>query len=341
MMIGIIFCLGVAFIATLLGDQQHFIGAPIIGMIMGIILASLTNNNKAIVKGTSFVSKYFLKAGIVILGGTLNIYAVVAAGASALPLIVVNVCAAFTVAFLVGNKIGLSSNTKIMVGSGATICGGTAIATTSSILKAKEDETAYALASIFLIDLLAAILIPYVSAGLDLSPTQYSFLGGLAIADTSSVVAAGVTFDKIMGATAQVSNAITAGTLAVTVKLVRTTMLIFLAVIISFVQLRKADSEEGETKKFSWNHVGKAFPLFILGFVILAIFNTAGFFPKEMLKVFSKLSKFFITTALVAIGFKINFKTMISKGMKPLLLGSCAWLTITAITCTYIFFFIK
>ena len=57
----------------------------------------------------------------------------------------------FTIALLVGRKaLKVSENTSILVGGGTCICGGTAIATLSRIVKAKEEEIAFAMAAIFL-----------------------------------------------------------------------------------------------------------------------------------------------------------------------------------------------
>ena len=51
------------------------------------------------------------------------------------------------------------------MGGGTSICGGTAIATLSAVIDAKEDETAYAMTSIFLFDIIACLIWPYVAVG--------------------------------------------------------------------------------------------------------------------------------------------------------------------------------
>lgn len=79
-------------------------------------------------------------------------------------------------------------NTRLLVGGGTSICGGTAVATLSAVIDAKEDETAYAMTSIFLWDILAASfghmwLCTHFTAG------SVWALGGVAINDVSSVTA--------------------------------------------------------------------------------------------------------------------------------------------------------
>ena len=80
-------------------------------------------------------------------------------GVKALPLIVINIILSFSVALLIGKKLGVTQNTSILVGGGTAICGGTAIATLSRIIKAKEEEIAFAMAAIFLFDTLVSIFL--------------------------------------------------------------------------------------------------------------------------------------------------------------------------------------
>lgn len=48
--------------------------------------------------------------------------------------------------------------------------------------------------------------------------------------------------------------------------------------------------------------------------------------------VLKRLSKYFITVALVGVGSKIRLRDMFSKGAKPVLLGGFTWAVVAAIT---------
>ena len=76
------------------------------------------------------------------------------------------------------------------VTGGTCICGGTAIGTLSRIIKAKEEEIAFAMAAIFLFDTLADFSYPYLIEALSFTPNQFAFVSGSAINDTSSVAGA-------------------------------------------------------------------------------------------------------------------------------------------------------
>ena len=349
MVSGLIVCLIAALASMLLAGLQSFIGAPMIGMLIGIVIANVLSDSllSRLKKGAGFASKYLLKVGIILTGGTLSFKAVLGVGLSALPLILFNICLSFFVAYFVGKAMGVPVNTRTLVGGGTAICGGTAIATLTPIVRAKEDEMAYAMAAIFLFDLFAAIMWPYAAKALSLTARQYGFLGGLAISDTSSVTAAGATFDAITGGVTALVNgeALTGGDMAVIIKLTRTVMLVFVAIAVMLVSMVKADKGSEDKGGSFAKRAAKAFPLFVLGFLLMAVANTFIGFGSisigslALSKLLSKASKYFITCALVGVGFKIKLKELFTKGARPVLLGGCTWLALAVSTLCYVLIF--
>ena len=156
MILGIGVCVGFAVVATFFGGMQHIIGAPMIGLFLGAIAGNIKPATGEFKKGTTFASKKFLMYGIILAGATLDFNVVIKAGSTAIPLVSINLILSFLTAFTVGKLLGVTENVKKLVGSGTAICGGTAIATVSPIIEAKEDEMAYALTAIFLFDIVAA-----------------------------------------------------------------------------------------------------------------------------------------------------------------------------------------
>ena len=349
MVYGLLVCLLSALAAMWLSGLQHFVGAPMIGLFIGILIANVFSDKilSKLKKGAAFAAKYLLKVGIILAGGTLSFTAVLGVGLSALPLIIFNICLSFLVAHLVGRAMGVSGNTRTLVGGGTAICGGTAIATLTPIVKAKEDEMAYAMAAIFLFDIFAAIMWPYACQAMGLTAQQYGLIGGLAISDTSSVTAAGATFDAISGGITSVVNGetLTGGDMAVIVKLTRTVMLVFVAIAVMLVSMAKDSKDAGAQGGSFVKRAAKAFPLFVLGFLLMAVLNTVIGFGSVHLgsltlsKLLSKGYKYFITCALVGVGFKIQLKELFTKGVKPVLLGGCTWLAVALSTLAYVMIF--
>lgn len=328
--LAILVCLAIAVVATWLAGLQAFVGGPMIGLLIGMLIVNIHPVDAEFKKGTTFAGKKFLNIGIILAGATLNFTQVLGYGAKALPLVIFNMLLSFGVAITFGRMLGQSDNTGKLVGGGTSICGGTAIATVASIIKAKEEEIAYAMTAIFLFDVLAAITYPYIADLLNLTVNQFGFLAGTAINDTSSVAAAQETFNVIKGI--QTTNPIT-------VKLTRTTMLIPMAIVLTILQVKKDGQEAGGESVA--DTVKRIFPWFILWFVIMALLNTLGVFSAIGIpgKLFSMSYKYFITAALVGVGFKIRFKDLFTEGAKPVLLGGITWFFVALSTFVFIYVF--
>ncbi|HIT33334.1 MAG TPA: putative sulfate exporter family transporter [Candidatus Faecousia intestinigallinarum] len=341
----ILLCLLIGWVATLSTDWQTtwfsrtVMGGPMVALLFSMIACNLIPSlNKDFKAGTTFASKKFLNWGIVLTGATLSFKDILGTGVKALPLIIINICLAFAVALLVGKKLGVTRNTSILVGGGTCICGGTAIATLARIIKAMEEEIAFAMAAIFLFDTLAAFTYPYLSSLMHLTDNQFAFLAGTAINDTSSVAGAQATY-AAMGNLGDWNGALN-------VKLVRTTMLIFVALAWTFIMARAARSNENAKNESMWSVVKKSFPMFILWFVVMAGLNTFGVFQFNVpvfnasaSSLLGKLSKFLFASALAGVGFKIKFKDVFSKGVKPIALGGITWACVAACSLIFIHLF--
>lgn len=316
---------------SLLG--RTVIGGPMVALLVSMIICNLIPSlNKDFKAGTTFASKKFLNWGIILTGATLSFADIMGTGVKALPLILFNILLSFTVALLVGKKLGVTRNTSVLVGGGTCICGGTAIATLSRIIKALEEEIAFAMAAIFLFDTLAAFTYPYLAGALNLTENQFAFLGGTAINDTSSVAGAQATYVGL--------NGLGDWNGALNVKLVRTTMLIFVALVWTIIMAKNEAAQQDSL----FTVVKKTFPMFILGFVIMAGLNTFGVFDFMIGSAtasswMGKLSKFLFASALAGVGFKIKFKDVFSKGAKPIALGGITWLCVAASSLIFIHLF--
>ena len=337
--LAIVLCVVIGVLANMSTDlqkqlfQRTIIGGPMLALLVSMILCNLLPTvSKEFKEGTTYCSKQFLNWGIIATGGTLSFAAILGTGVRALPLILFNILLAFTVALLVGKKIGVTENTSILVGGGTCICGGTAIATLSRIIKAKESEIAFAMAAIFLFDTLAAFSYPYLIQALGFTPNQFAFVAGTAINDTSSVAGAQATYQAMVG------DPDFQG--ALNVKLVRTTMLIFVALAWTLIMASRAkkngEAAEGDS---ALAVVKKTFPMFILWFVVMAGLNTFGFFSDIGVKWLGKLGKYLFAAALAGVGFKIKFKDVFSKGLKPIALGGITWLCVAIASYAFAFLF--
>lgn len=334
----ILLCLLIGLLATKSTDLQNYLfgrtvmGGPMVALLVSMIICNIMPTpGKDFKEGTTYCSKQFLNWGIILTGGTLSFASILGTGVKALPLIIFNILLSFTVALLVGKKIGVTKNTSVLVGGGTCICGGTAIATLSRIIRATDAEIAFGMAAIFLFDTISAFSYPYIASAIGFTDNQFAFVAGTAINDTSSVAGAQATFQAMIG------NPEFNG--ALNVKLVRTTMLIFVAVAWTVLMARETRKSGGEGQKESvFSVVKKSFPMFILWFVVMAGLNTAGAFSDVGLDILKVASKFLFASALAGVGFKIKFKDVFSKGLKPIALGGITWACVAA--ASYLFAFV-
>ena len=110
------------------------------------------------------------------------------------------------------------------------------------------------------------------------------------------------------------------------VKLTRTLSIIPTVLIFSFINIRLkqkqtdalGNGQAAEKKKVNFISL---FPIFILGFVAMAIINSFGVIPVVVSNGAKEVSKFLMVAALAAIGLNTSFKEMRKSGVKPMLHG--------------------
>ncbi|MCI8854575.1 MAG: putative sulfate exporter family transporter [Lachnospiraceae bacterium] len=141
-------------------------------------------------------------------------------------------------------------------GVGSSICGGSAIAATATVIDADDEEVAQSISVIFFFNVLAAIIFPTLGAQIlnfEHTPEAFGIFAGTAVNDTSSVTAAAATWDNMFGLGSATLDT------AVTVKLTRTLAIIPITLVLALLRARKEKSSEGNA--FSFKSV---FPFFIL-----------------------------------------------------------------------------
>ena len=312
---GALLCLCLAVPAHFLGKAYPVAGGPVVGILIGIIVTNVWKKQDMFSKGIKATAKRVLQMAIVLFGFQMNFNAVIAMGSKAIVLILCVVTTSFTVAFLVGKLLKMPTNEKTLIGVGTAICGGSAIAAVSPILEAEDKEVVRAISTIFLFNIIAAFLFPALGRMVGMSDTLFGMWAGSAINDTSSVVAAGYAYSD------------GAGDIATIVKLTRTIMIIPVSLIIAFMKSRK----DGDKSSAG---VMKSFPWFVLAFLVASIVNTTGIIPADMTSYWSKMGKFLIIVAMVAIGFGCDINQLIKGGKKSILLGLCCSLSVAIVSIT-------
>ena len=204
----------------------------------------------------------------------------------------------------------------VLIGVGTAICGGSAIAAVTPIIRPDDHDTAFAISTIFLFNVVAVLIFPLLGHWMNLSDLGFGLWAGTAINDTSSVVAAGYSYST------------TAGDYATIVKLTRATLIIPICLVLALVvgiREKRRHQEAGSVGSFS---LARIFPWFILWFLVASAVRTAGLVPAAIQPLLHTLAEFLIIVALTAIGLSANLRKMVSSGPRPILLGLGVWIAV-------------
>ncbi|HTQ29435.1 MAG TPA: putative sulfate exporter family transporter [Puia sp.] len=271
--------------------------SPPVALLLGVIVAQFIGhpylhlNHKA----THFLLQY----SVVGLGFGMNAGAAWRAGRKGFVFTVASMAATLTLGLLLGKVFTINRKTSYLISAGTAICGGSAIAAISPVIRAEEKQISVALGTIFVLNSLALVLFPLIGAGLHLSQTQFGLWCAIAIHDTSSVV----------GAAAKFGNQ--ALEIATTVKLARALWIIPVAGISAVV--------------FNHRAAKIRIPYFIGLFVLAILLNTYLPFVQKFSPYVVRISKSGLTVTLFLIGCGLSKKTLASVGIKPILQGVILW----------------
>ncbi len=285
--------------------------SPPVALLLGVIMVNVfgnpfvTFNHKAIT--------ILLQFSVVGLGFGMNASSAVSAGKEGFLLTILSIFSTLIFGLLLGKWFKTERKTSHLISCGTAICGGSAIAAISPIIKSNENQTSIALGVIFILNSIALFAFPFIGHQLDLSQRDFGLWCAIAIHDTSSVVGAA---NKYGAEALQV---------ATTVKLARALWIIPISLITAVVF-------KSESKKVK-------IPYFIGLFILAMLLNS--YVPKVSIAApyIVNIAKIGLTITLFLIGATLNINTLKSVGVKPLLQGIFLWIFIAALGLVSILYF--
>lgn len=274
--------------------------SPPIALLMGLIIAQFIGhpylhlNHKA--------THILLQVSVVGLGFGMNVTSALKAGKEGILFTIVSIIGTLAIGFFMGKFLKIEKKTSYLISAGTAICGGSAIAAISPVIKAEEKQISVALGTIFILNSVALFLFPFIGHQLNLSQSQFGMWCAIAIHDTSSVVGAASKYGP------------QALEIATTVKLARALWIIPVAFLSTFI-FKNKDSKI-------------KIPYFIGLFVLAMIANTYIPFVQQYNHYLTNFAKAGLTLTLFLIGCGLNRKTISSVGFKPLIQGVILWVII-------------
>lgn len=251
---------------SVMGYDSSPISAAMVAIALGMAVGNLIRLPASLKPGLAFATKRILRLGIILLGVRLSLVSAVKLGALGIPIVALCIGGALVLTTWLNHRLDLPERLGTLIAVGTSICGVSAIVAAAPAIDADEEEVAYSVAIITLFGIGAMITYPYIANFLfGESPTMAGLFLGTSIHETAQVAGAGVVYADLYSDPA----ALDAATIT---KLVRN---VFMAAVIPLMALRYARRNAGVERKDGITFF-KLFPLFILGFLGMAVVRSIG-----------------------------------------------------------------
>ncbi|WP_373056688.1 YeiH family protein [Zunongwangia sp. H14] len=278
--------------------------SPPLALAIGIVFAQIGKN--PFEKYNHKAIQWLLKLAVIGLGFGMSVTSALSAGKEGVYLSIASISLTLLLGLSLGKFFKIDKKIVQLISSGTAICGGSAIAAISPIIRAKPKQISVAVGVVFLLNSVALFIFPEIGHFLGLSQHQFGLWSAIAIHDTSSVVGAAQVYGN------------EALEIATTVKLAR-------ALWILPVSLLFAVFSGGSLKKVK-------IPYFIGIFILAIIVNTYLPAIHSVAPYIVSVSKSSLTLVLFLIGTTLSFSSMKKVGYKPLVLAIGVWVFISVLS---------
>ncbi|WP_425410735.1 YeiH family protein [Hyphococcus sp.] len=293
---GVLLCITIGLASLFIASRY---GGPV--MLYAILFGIAFNfmNDDAVTKpGVQFASKRLLQLGVILLGASVTFTEIAELGWATALLVTLGVATTILAGVVIGRSAGLTNAHSTLSAGAVAICGASAAMAIASVLpQSKENERNLILTVVGVTTLstIAMVAYPPLTNLLGFTDLQSGVFLGATIHDVAQVIGAGYIVSDEAGAVAAV------------VKLMRVTLLAPAVFIIAVLFSRSAGADA----------TGRAFPVFLLGFAALMAANSIGVVPENASEAIAGASRFFLVTAVCALGVKTALKDLFTVGPKP------------------------
>jgi len=276
-----------------------------VAVALGALAANLGLHRPVLHVGTHIASHRLLRLAVVLLGLQLGLTQLLHLGLGGAAVVVVTVAVTFSGTRLLGRLLGVCPARSLLIATGFSICGASAVAAMEEVAGGDDDDTAVAVALVTLCGSLAILLLPLLRGPLGLDPVAFGGWVGASVHDVGQTVA---TANRVPGAL----------TSAVVVKLSR---VMLLAPLVTGVSL-------GRRRRAATRRRPPLLPLFVIGFLGAIALASTGLLPAPVLDVTKTVQGVLLAAALVGLGTGIHLPTLRRTGGRALLLGLLSWLLV-------------
>ncbi|MCY0942632.1 YeiH family protein [Streptomyces antarcticus] len=261
--------------------------------------------------GLSLAGRRLMRIGIVLLGLGLGLDQVLRLGWATVAMVAGVVAATFFGTLWLGRRLGLPGDQPLLIATGYSICGASAIGAVSEVSGSDEEDVAASVALVTLCGTLAIAVLPLLQSPLGLSDPAFGRWVGASVHDVGQVVA-----------TAQTAGPGALGE-AVLVKLMRVALLAPLVAAVAFsVRARRRGVRTPSGRRPA------PVPLFVAGFLAAAALRATGVLPAAALEWAHTAQEALLAAALFGLGSAVHLPTLARTGGRAAALGLCAWVVV-------------
>lgn len=312
--------LAVSLLAVALAMVVHqllpVLPAMTVAVVLGILAANLPGTSQPVSgvlrPGLNAAGKHLMRAGIVLLGLKLVLSDLLGLGWQTIALVVGVVLLSFIGIWGLGKAFRLPGDTPLLIATGFSICGASAIGAMAAVRGTKQRDTVLPVALVTLCGTLAIGVLPLLMAPLGLSPLLFGQWVGASVHDVGQVVA-----------TAQTAGA---GALAAAI-LIKLTRVILLAPMVAGASLL----ERRRRPAAAAGKMPPIVPLFVLGFLAMIALSSTGWLPPEVREVGAVAQEITLGAALFGLGSAIRVRDLLGSGLRAVFMGLLSWLLIAVL----------
>ena len=285
------------------------LNAATVAVALGVLVTNLGLARPALRRGLHVASHRLLRIAIVLLGLQLAVGQILGLGLGGLTVVLVTVAVTFVGTQLVGRALGVSGSRSLLIATGFSICGASAVAAMTEPADADADDVAVSIALVTLCGSLAIVLLPLAAGPLGLGPVDFGRWVGASVHDVGQTVA---TASRVPGALDS----------AVVVKLSRVILLAPLVAGVSLVRRRTARVVAAAAPR------PPIVPVFVVGFIVAVVLRSVGILPTWFVNSAVTLQQLLLLAALFGLGTTINLGTLRRTGGRALIVGLLSWLLV-------------
>lgn len=319
---GLMLTMCIAAIALYTGAQLAYITPLIVAMGIGILLRNAFILLPVYKAGITYSIRTVLRFAVALLGARITFTQIGSLGWEGIVVAVAPLLITLMLTIWFGRYLKCNHSQTLLIATGTSICGASAIMTAGAVTQAKEDDVVVAISSITVFGTVLMLLYPIIhnSGILQLTSQEYGIWAGASIHEVAQVIAAAF------------GGGEESGEIGTIIKLTRVACLVPFAFVISFMaangKIKPGGSEQKGAVKF---------PLFLFGFLGMVILNSNDFFTAKAIASIETFDMFLLTMAMGAMGLETDFKRLLTIGYKPFFLSIFSTSSIVVISLLLIY----